>query len=462
MAKDLLRLDVAALTGFFRRGTVSPADALAAALSQVAAHNGRLRALCHVDEKTARAAARASARRWQAGTPLSPIDGVPVTVKDWFHVKGWPTRYGSLSSGGEKQKEDSPPVARLREAGAVIIGKTTLPEYGHKGVTDSPLTGVTRNPWDEKKTSGGSSGGAAVAAATRMGWLHLGSDAGGSVRIPASFSGVVGFKASQGMVPNFPPSLFSTLSSAGPLARSVDDCAMMLDVITAPDARDWHALPVDKPSFALAARQPLRRPLNIAYAPVINGQGMTDDVARVIKSVLPALRALGTVRTIALDVPDLVGVFNRHWMAVASYMMKDMTAAEKRKTDPRLLHWARRGDALELHDYLAAERARMDIGAYFKSILDDADILVTPSTAMAAFDAGRTMPRDAKGRLWDDWTPFTYPANLARLPAISIPAGLTQKGLPVGLQIMSGYLKDALVLRVARRLEKTIAFAPWR
>lgn len=460
MTKDLLSLPVAGVMGLYASGELSPLDVTVAALDRIRDLNPQLNALCLVDEKSALAQARASDKRWRAGKPKGLLDGVPVTVKDWFHVKGWPTRYGSALSSDHPQTEDSPCVERLRESGAVFLGKTTLPEYGHKGVTDSPVHGITRNPWDPDKTCGGSSGGAAVCAATGMGLLHVGSDAGGSVRIPASFCGAAAFKPSPGIVPSYPPSLFSSLSAVGPLARTIADCAWMMNVISGADGRDFHALPLDKPDFTDGiTRSP--RGLKIAYAPSINDIRMNNDVAAVMKAQLPHLRKLGRVDIISLDVPNLVDVFNKHWMAVASHMLKGYTAAQKKKTDPRLVHWAQRGDALHLHDYLAAERARMDIGAYFKSLLDEYDILVTPTTAMTAFDAGVNMPQGRDGKFWDDWTPFTYGANLAKLPAASIPAGLTKSGLPVGLQVMAGYLKDNLVLQTAAALERLIDFKPW-
>jgi len=450
-----------ALLAAYRRRKISPVEVTRAALARIAALNGEVNALCLVDAQKALSMARAAEKRYAAGGDIPLLCGVPVTIKDWFHVKGWPTRFGSLLSDGAPQKADSPLVARLREAGAVFLGKTTLPEYGHKGVTDSPLYGTTRNPWHLGKTSGGSSGGAAAAAATGMGFLHFGSDAGGSVRIPASFCGVFGFKPSPGMVPSWPPGLFSTLSAVGPLTRGVEDAAFALDVMTQPDARDWHALPIGKPSFVKTVSKPLRR-LKIAYAPTVNGIRMNDDVAAVMNKKVRLLQRFGTVDVIHLDVPNLIDVFNKHWMAVASYMAAGYTAAQKKKTDPRLLNWAARGDELKLHDYLAAERARMDIGEYFKSILDRYDILVTPTTAMTAFDTGTNMPRDRSGKPWEDWTPFTYPANLAKLPAASLPAGLTKNGLPVGLQVMSGYLKDVALLQFCYHLEREIGFTPWQ
>lgn len=462
MSQDLLSLPLATLRAAYRRGKISPVDVTKAALARIAALNGDLNALCLVDEKRALAQARKAEKIYAAGGDDIPaLCGVPVTVKDWFHVKGWPTRFGTVLSDPVPQTADSPVVARLREAGAVFLGKTTLPEYGHKGVTDSPLYGTTRNPWDLGKTSGGSSGGAAAAAAAGMGYLHFGSDAGGSVRIPASFCGVFGFKPSPGMVASWPPSLFSTLSAIGPLTRCVEDAAIALDVMTLPDARDWHALPIDKPSFAKAIKRPMRK-LKIAYAPTVNDVRMNDDVAAVMDKKIKLLRRFGSVDVISLEVPNLIDVFNKHWMAVASQMTAGYSAADKKKSDPRLMHWARRGDALKLHDYLGAERARMTIGEYFKNILDRYDVLVTPTTAMAAFDTGTNMPVGRDGKPWEDWTPFTYPANLAKLPAASLPAGLTKDGLPVGLQVMSGYLKDVALMQFCYQLEKELGFTPWQ
>ena len=173
------------------------------------------------------------------------------------------------------------------------------------------------------------------------------------------------------------------------------------------------------------------------------------------------MNALGKVEEVTLTVPHLIDVFNKHWSAVASFSVAEFNTREKKKLDPRYLHWAAQGDALPLHDYLQAERDRMTIGEYFKGILESYDILVTPTTAMTAFDVGVDMPTLANGKKWDDWTPFTYPANLAKLPAASLPAGLTKDGLPVGLQIMSGFLKDTLVLQVCAKLEHELAFKPW-
>jgi aspartyl-tRNA(Asn)/glutamyl-tRNA(Gln) amidotransferase subunit A len=460
MPDSSLLLPIRDILAAYARRTLSPVEVTEAALKQVWKYNPALNAFSFLDEKHALHQAKASEKRWLKNEPAGALDGIPVTIKDWFHHKGWPTRYGSLVSSPVRQNEDSPPVARLREQGAIFIGKTTLPEYGHKGVTDSPLTGITRNPWNMEKTPGGSSGGAAVAAATGMGFINIGSDAGGSVRIPASFTGVFGFKPSQGLVPSWPPSLFSTLSAVGSLTRSVADAAAALDVLTLPDARDWHALPLPPFNFSAALKKPLPK-LRIAYAARINDVSPTPQVQEILKPVRALIEQLGPVDDISLQSPHLIDVFNKHWGAVASYSVSQFNTKEKKKLDARLQHWAKLGDGLSLHEYLWAERERMTIGEYFRNLLETYDVIITPTTAMTAFDVGTNMPLNDKGKPWEDWTPFTYPANLAKLPAASVPAGLGQEGLPAGLQIMGGFLKDALVLQVAKKLEELLQFRPW-
>lgn len=448
--KNLLDVSVAALSLAFARSELSPVEAARAALSRVERENPRLNFMCHLDPvETLASAARAEAR-WRAKTPLGPLDGVPVTIKDWFAVRGWPTRGGSLLTSSEPAIDDAPPVARLREAGAVFLGKTTLPEFGHKGVTDSPLTGITRHPLDSGRTPGGSSGGAAVAAAVRAGWVHLGSDAGGSIRIPASFTGVYGFKPSPGMVAAWPPSLFATLSAAGPLARTVDDAVLMLEAIAKPDSRDALALPFAHPSFG-AGECPR---LKIAVARTVNDTPVEAGVAACFAEAIDVFKSAHEVEEIVLDIPDLVSVFNRHWGATAAYMASQWKPEDCRRMDPRLQEWSRRGAEMPLLDYVGAERRRLDIGLQMKALLERYDALLTPTTAMTAFAAGQDMPLRADGSRWEDWTPLTYIANLARLPAASIPCGLTPEGLPAGLQIMAGFWRDDIVLKLSRFYEK--------
>jgi len=247
---DVTRLSATELIELYRRRELSPVEATRAVLAQIGSRNAVTNAYCLVRDDEALASAKQSERRWQAGEPAGLLDGVPVSVKDLLLTSGWPTLRGSLTTDkAGPWNVDAPTVARLREHGAVLLGKTTTPEFGWKGVTDSPLTGVTRNPWDTARTPGGSSGGAAAAVASGLGPLALGTDGGGSIRIPASFCGIVGLKPTHGRVPVYPPSTFGTLSHVGPMARTVADTALLLDALGSPDYRD---------PLALDRRAPLR------------------------------------------------------------------------------------------------------------------------------------------------------------------------------------------------------------
>ena len=228
-------------------------------------------------EEEALAQARASEARWQAGAPQGLLDGVPVTVKDLCQTIGAPARNGSLTTSDAPGTVDAPCVARLREAGAVLLGKTAMCEFGWKGVTDSPLLGVSRNPWNPQRTCGGSSGGAAIAAATGMGALHVGSDGAGSIRIPAAFCGVFGFKATFGRVPTWPPGRVA-VGHYGPLTRTVEDAALMLNVIARPDARDWTALPYVEGTDYRDGLEAGVRGLRIAWCPTLCGARPDDEV----------------------------------------------------------------------------------------------------------------------------------------------------------------------------------------
>lgn len=457
MSKHLLGLPVATVASLYKKRALTPIDMAHAALAQITYLNKNLNALCHVDAKTTLAAAHAAEKRWRAGTPLSPIDGMTVSIKDWYNVKGWPTRMGSHLTNAAPALKDSLPVTLLKQAGAVIVGKTSLPEFGHKGVTDSPLQGITRNPWNTTKTCGGSSGGAAVAAATGMAQLNLGSDAGGSIRIPASFCGVFGFKPSPGLVASWPPSLFATLSSIGALAKSAADTAFMLDILKKPQDIDWNNTLHIGDEFPKTIR-PFKRKPKIAYIGEIENTRAEKDIEKIIRATLRKCADFADITPIDVGYLGVTDCFNKHWMAVAARMRKEYSKTARKKLDPRFQHWIARGEKLTLNDYLDAQYQRMLIGQKFQTILKDYDFIITPTTAMTAFDTGTNMPLDARGKLVEDWTPFTYPANLARLPAASIPCGITASGMPVGLQIMAGYGQDIALMRTCLVVERIIGF----
>ena len=448
-------MSAAELSAAFESRDLSPVEAVEACLGRIEALDAELNCFCHLDPETTRVQAEASEVRWMAGKPLSPLDGVPVAVKDLLLTAGWPTRRGSLTIGPEGPwNEDAPSVARLREAGAVLIGKVTTPEFGWKGTTDSPLTGLTRNPWNKNKTPGGSSGGSSAALAARFSPLALGTDGGGSIRIPASFAGVYGLKPSFGRVPAYPLSPFGTVSHVGPMSRTVLDSALLLSAIARPDARDWHALPYTLVDYAEQMAKGVRGK-RFAFSPRLGYvKKVIPEVESLVEKAAKRFESLGAhVEQIDPSSEDPGRIFQTLWWASAGHLLGDLPEEKKRKLDPGLREMAEQGRNIAIKDYLAATLARGAYGSTLRQFMEKFDFILTPSTATPSFDTGTLSPLDDDGRAWMQWTPFSFPFNLTQQPAASINCGFTAQGLPVGLQIVGRMFDDAGVLAASAAYE---------
>jgi len=459
MSSDMATMTATEMVARFRDRSLSPVEATQAALDRIAAHNPALNAFNLIDAEGALAAARKSEERWGIGAPRGRVDGVPTSIKDIVLTKGWPTLRGSKTvDPNQPWDEDAPCVARLREHGAVLLGKTTTPEFGWKGVTDSALTGITRNPWNPERTPGGSSGGAAAAVATGMGALAIGTDGGGSIRIPAAFTGIFGLKPTFGRVPAYPLSPFGTLAHIGPMTRSVADAALLLSVISEPDSRDWYALPPKGTGGAvdyLAELEDGIKGLKIAFSPTLGGQPVEPEISALVAAAARRFADLGAVVEEAdPPLPDCAEPFRKHWYAGAAMVLSALSPAQKRKVDRGLREIAKEGASYRVLDYLAAVKQREAAGVAMNSFHRTYDLLLTPALPLPAFEAGIEQPEKGDGSRWVDWTPFTYPFNLTRQPAASVPCGLTADGLPAGLQIVGPLYADALVLRAARAFER--------
>jgi aspartyl-tRNA(Asn)/glutamyl-tRNA(Gln) amidotransferase subunit A len=461
MQTALAFLTAQELTTLYRSRKLSPVDAVKAALSAIDQHNSTLNAFALVDPEGALAAARAAEERWHRNEPLGLVDGVPVTIKDLVLTRNWPTLRGSkLIHPAQEWPEDAPSVARLREQGAVMLGKTTTPEFGWKGVTDSPLTGITRNPWNPAMTPGGSSGGAAVAAAMGMGALHIGTDGGGSVRIPASFTGIVGFKATFGRVPAHPLSPFGTLANVGPMARSVGDAALMLSVISRPDRRDCYTLPIERPDYHETLNGNIAG-WRIAFAPSLCGEAVDREVADTVARAVRTFESLGArVETIAPPLQSSLATFQTLWFAGAAFLVSQFPEPDLSVLDPGLADIVAQGQSLTLTNHLVATRAREALSVEMNAFHQRFDLLISPTMPITAFVAGHDVPPGSRLTQWSEWSPFTYPFNLTRQPAISVPCGLDGEGLPIGLQIVGPLYGDRAVLNAARAFEQNHAFTP--
>ncbi|MFE5894261.1 amidase [Streptomyces sp. NPDC002285] len=454
---DLTELTAVQLLDGYRKGEFSPVDATRATLERAERIQPEVNAFVRLTAEEALAQAGASADRWRRGEPAGLLDGVPVTVKDILLMRGGPTLKGSktISETGSWD-EDAPSVARLRAHGAVFLGKTTTPEFGWKGVTDSPRSGVTRNPYDPTRTAGGSSGGAAAAVALGAGPLALGTDGGGSVRIPAAFCGIFGLKPTYGRVPLYPASAFGTLAHVGPMTRDAADAALLLDVIGTPDSRDWSALPSAPGSFVSGLTGGVHG-LRVAYSPSLGGQvAVRPAVAAAVRRAVQRLAGLGAyVEETDPDFTDPVDAFHTLWFTGAARVTQHLGPHQRELLDPGLREVCDTGARLTALDYLAAVDVRMELGRRMGHFHDTYDLLVTPTVPLTAFEAGAEVPKGSGHRRWTGWTPFTYPFNLTQQPAATVPVGTDGDGLPIGLQLVAARHRDDLVLRAAHALYET-------
>lgn len=436
---------------------LSPVEATEAVLARIEQVDGDINAMCLVDRESALEQARASEARWQAGAPQGLLDGVPTSMKDIFLTKGWPTLRGSRSIDPDQAWDvDAPVTARLREDGMVFVGKNTTPEIAWKGVTDSPLTGVTRNPLDTRMTAGGSSGGAAAIVAAGMGPVAVGTDAGGSIRIPASFCGIVGFKPTHGRVPMFPASPFGPLAHAGPMTRTVEDAALLMDIISLPDHRDPTALAPPRATFRGELGRDLTG-LHVAYSRDLGWVDVDPEVAATVDAAVAKIDAAG-LHVTATDpgFDDPFDSFELLWGASAATLLRTMPGARD-TIDPELGRAWDLGESVSGVDVFEARAVAARLGIMMGAFHEEHNLLITPTMPIPAFEAGHDVPPGSGMTHWAQWTPFTYPFNMTQQPAISIPCGTTSAGLPVGLQIIGPRHSDDLVLAAARWVESVLA-----
>ncbi|MEJ3656793.1 amidase [Actinomycetes bacterium KLBMP 9759] len=448
-AIDAADLAATELLAAYRSGELSPVEATAAVLDRIERYNAGINAFCLVDGEAALAAAGRSEERWRRGEPQGLLDGVPVSVKDLLLTEGWPTLRGSLTIDADGPwPDDAPSVAALRAENAVIVGKTTTPELGWKGVTDSPRTGITRNPWDLTRTPGGSSGGSAAAVAAGMAPLSLGTDGGGSVRIPAAFTGTTGLKPTYGRIPVYPASPFGGLSHIGPMGRTAADIALLLDAVSTGDPRDPWALARPEPTVA-GLGTPVTG-LRVAVSRTLGYANVHPEVVSAFDAAVAVFRELGAVVEEAEPgFPDPIESFQTLWFSGAAKAMEALGPAERALMDPGLVAAAEIGAAASALDYLTALGVRNELGIRMGAFHERYDVLLTPAMPVPAFEAGRPAPPEWAHERWTSWTPFTYPFNMTQQPAASVPCGFSDDGLPIGLQIVGPRYADGVVLAAA-------------
>jgi aspartyl-tRNA(Asn)/glutamyl-tRNA(Gln) amidotransferase subunit A len=457
MGAEIHWMTGAELSEAFRARKLTPTQVTEHLLGRIKSSKKQLNCFCFLDPDLSLKQAEASARRWREGTPLSPLDGVPIAVKDQVLVKGWPTLRGSRAvNPAGPWDEDAPAVARVREAGMVLMGKTTTSEFGWRGSTDTLLCGTTRNPWNPTKTPGGSSGGSATAVSAGLVPVAIGTDGGGSVRIPAAFTGIFGLKPTFGRVPAYPASYMGLLAHTGPMARSARDVAMLMNIIAQPDPRDPDANCRPGDRFDARLEQGIRG-IRFAFSATFGYIGKVDaEVEMKSRETFRQLSALGGVPinddpVLSDPTPSFAAVF----ASGAAHFFDSLTPDQFSLLEPGLQAFVAECRKIALSDVMSAHAGRVRLNNEINGIFERADFLVTPSVATTAFDATRMMPIDQSGADWPMWSPYTFPFNLSGHPAVSVPIGLSSDGLPIGLQIVGKRHDDEGILRVARAIESS-------
>lgn len=468
---EICRMDAVTLTKAIRSKQVSPVEAVDAVLARMERLEPELHAFCTPTPEAARAEAKELAGRIATGAKVGPLAGVPVGIKDLVATKGIRTVSGSHAYIDFIPDEDDVVVERLKAAGAIVIGKTNVPEFGYSGVGHNEVFPATRNPWNTAMTSGGSSAGSAAAVAAGIGPFAVGSDGGGSVRIPSSFCGLFGMKASMGRVPLYPGtkderypgiSSWESLEHIGPISRTVADSALMLSVLAGPDPRDRYTLPQADYDWTTVANGGIKG-CRIAFSPDL-GYAAVDVRVRdiVAKAVGIFERDLGC--TVEQASPAWDNPFEAFWAIVANEtdlrgMRRMLDDLGEDKMSPHLVEFLRRKWTAE--EFTDALMVRKHVNNKMWKFMRDYDLLLTPTLAVPPFEVGIQGPTEIDGRpvAATEWLHFTYPLNFTGQPAATVPAGWTEDGLPVGLQIIGRHLDDALVLRASAAFESA---SPWR
>lgn len=455
MSNEILRMTAVELLQQYQDKTLSPVEVAGAMLDQIERLDKHTNGFCLVDRETSLGFARESEQRYQKGEARGLVDGVPVAVKDVFLTPMWPTIKGSRTIDPKSTLgKSAPATAALTRHGYVPIGKTTTPEFGWKGVTDNPVDGVTNNPWNPEKTAGGSSGGSGVAVALGMAPLALGTDAGGSIRIPAGFCGIVGLKPSFGEVPHWPASPFGTLAHAGPMTWTVEDAALMMNVLCEPDHRDTNAIPRRNIDYLASLHKGVKG-LKIAYSPNLGYVDVDPEVEASVARAAKVFEELGAeVVRVDPGFSDPLGAFGHLFYGGAANAMRDLGTKKREQMDPELVKVAEKAARLSMLDYMGAVNESMALRERMANFHRKYDLLLTPSLPITAFETGREVPRDWPSTRWPTWTPFTYPFNMTGQPGLSVPCGFDKAGLPISLQLVGARFNDALLLQAGHAYQQ--------
>jgi Asp-tRNA(Asn)/Glu-tRNA(Gln) amidotransferase A subunit family amidase len=458
MSDDFAFMTALEMRRLVRSRKVSPVEIVSSTLRRIETSQPTLNAFVTITPDLAMAAARQAEKAVAAGDDAGLLTGIPLSIKDLTAVKGVRFTSGSRTLADFIAPVDAPASERVKAHGGAIVGKTTTTEFGCKGSSNSPLTGETRNPWNLTKTTGGSSAGAAASVAAGLTPFALGTDGGGSIRIPSSFCGLFGIKAQFGRVPVFPVAATPTLAHVGPLARTVRDAALLLTAISGFDARDPASVAADVPDYLGACDRPAKG-LRIAWSPTLGYARPTREVAEIAGKAAHVFEELGChVELVDKVFDDPIDLWMAEFYAGVGTRLKNTLTQQREIVDPAVADVLDKALDSPIDEYYGRVFARYEFREKVRQFFDRYDLLMTPTTPTVAFDLGRDVPAELEGANIVSWVAYTYPFNLCGLPAASVPCGFSQAGLPVGLHIVGRALGETDILRAAAAFE---AARPW-
>ena len=446
-------ISVSELSKLIKNKEVSPTELLDSTLKKIEKLDPILNSFAFLDIEGAKILAKESEKRMMSDCLLSELDGIPTSIKDLIAQKNLPQRFGSKTTSDNLVSADAPSVERLRNAGAVLLGKSTTSEFGCKGVGDSPLTGVTRNPWNIKLTPGGSSCGAASMVAAGIVPYAIGTDGGGSIRIPAALTGLFGIKAQFGRVPVYPTSATPTLAHVGPLTRNVLDACKVLQIISGKDFRDPFTVTENVPIYENFIKE--KKSYKIAWSTTL-GYGKNDNnVMKILDNAIKNISSLGyKIDTIdkVLD-EDPINLWNAEFYAGVGTRLKSVIENSPDLIDPAVLDVLKVAINQKMNDYYSLVFQRYAFREKMRIFFDQYDLLITPTLPCAAFEVGLNVPKNMPDKNIVSWVTYTYPFNLTGQPAASINAGYTSENLPVGMQVIGKNNREIDVLNFCNQFE---------
>ena len=466
MKNELYKLSAVDLLSMYKTRETNPLEVSLDIIKQLENKNSQFNAFVCFDKEKILQQAKLSSERWSSGKVKGILDGVPISIKDLLVTKDYPTRRGSfIESLPITSDKDAPVVKKILEQGGIVLGKTTTPEFGHKGTTQSKRYGATLNPWNTKLNSGGSSGGSASAVAAGMGPLSIGTDGGGSVRIPCSFCGLFGHKPTFGKVPAYPISPFGTVANIGPITRTVADGGLLMNVIAKPDKDDWYSLPYDKEIYNEFDLNEVKN-LKIGVFKYwgmknfFNQISLENSVEVVYENILKKLKQEGLQLTFDSKINwpnNPADIFKTMWYVGAANLSKKIDDEEFSKIDENFLQFIDEGNKYSVFDFLAAEAKRAENATYLSYLFEKFDVLIGPTMPVLPLECDAVIPKDYKSKDLFSWTPFTYPFNLTKHPSSTINCGFSSSGLPIGIQVVAPHYEDKRCLQISAYLEKVFS-----